>query len=124
MSTNKSWDAWRKQPTPEPQSKVRFLWNGEEISEEEFQEKPSVGGLGIPMGSTTYSASKPLVSQGLGCMRHQVPEMREEVKKHGLSSVHIREDGAAELTSRGDTGRRGLMKMRGMRDNDGGYGDG
>lgn len=78
----------------------------------------------IPQMTRTYGESKPLVSQGLGCMRHQVPEMREEVKKHGLTSVHIREDGAAEITSRGDTGRRGLLALRGMRDNDGGYGDG
>jgi hypothetical protein len=34
------------------------------------------------------------------------------------------DSGGVELTSRGDRGRRGLLKLRGKIDNDGGYGDG
>jgi len=78
---------------------------------------------GIP-AIGAYGEGNPLVSQGLGCMPHQVPEMRQVVKEAGLTGVHVRDDGAVELTSRGNAGRRGLMKLRGFHDNDGGYGDG
>jgi hypothetical protein len=71
----------------------------------------------------TYSESDPLISEGLGCMKHQVPEMRRAVERHGLTGVRVRDNGSVELTSRGDAGRRGLLRMRGLVDNDGGYGD-
>lgn len=71
-----------------------------------------------------YREDRPLVSNAMGCMRHQVPEMRKVIERHGLSGIRVRDDGAVEITSRGDRGRRGLLKVRGVYDRDGGYGDG
>jgi len=71
-----------------------------------------------------YSEARPLRSDSLGVMRHQVPEMREFVKSAGLTGVNVLDDGAVTFSCRGNAGRRGLLKLRGLVDKDGGYGDG
>ena len=75
-------------------------------------------------GLGAYRGDKPLISQGLGCTRRQVPEMREAVKAAGLSAVDVLDDGRVAITSRGSAGRRGLLRLNQLHDCDGGYGDG
>jgi hypothetical protein len=70
-----------------------------------------------------YSEARPLISEGLGCLPHQVPEMRKLVKERQLTGVTILDSGQAAFTSRGKCGRKGLSNMRGLVDADGGYGD-
>lgn len=54
-------------------------------------------------------------------MRSQVPEMRETIRRHNIKGVRVRNNGQLEITSR--RGRRELMRVRGLADADGGYGD-
>ncbi|MHC4716139.1 MAG: hypothetical protein ACYS5V_04160 [Planctomycetota bacterium] len=104
--------------------KVTYKLNGKVVSREEFLENSRGLEGGLPYCPNTYTEAKPLVSVGAGCTRHQVPGFRKFYRDAGLSGVHVRDDGALEFTSRGDRGRRGLLKRRGLIDGDGGYGDG
>jgi hypothetical protein len=103
---------------------IVYKINGKQVSREEWDKKPGVGITeGKPSLSTVaYSESKPLRSQGLGCMKHQVPEMRRLVEQHRLTGIKVCNDGSLEITSRQD--RAKLMKLRDCHDNDGGFGDG
>lgn len=74
-----------------------------------------------PMVANTYRAHDPLISEGLGCMKSQVPEMRETIHKHNIKGVRVRDNGQLEITSR--RGRRELCRVRGLADADGGLGD-
>lgn len=47
--------------------------------------------------------------------------MREVIKRHNIQGVKVRDSGQLEITSR--RGRRELLRVRGLRDEDGGYGD-
>jgi len=95
--------------------------NGKEVSSAEFHRGGTVGGGGIPMGTMAYNTARPLVSEGPGCMKAQVPEMREAIREHGIVGAHVRDSGQIEFTSR--KARKQVLKMRGLVDNDGGYGD-
>jgi len=77
---------------------------------------------GPAMGTVAYSESRPLISEGLGCLRHQVPELRELIRRFGIFGARVLDNGAVEFTSR--RGRRDLLRARGLVDADGGYGDG
>jgi hypothetical protein len=101
-------------------SKVVYVLNGREVSAEEFRQGSK--GLAAPMTANTYRAHDPLVSDGLGCMKSQVPELRETIRKHNIRGVQVKDNGQLEITSR--RGRRELAAVRGLVDNDGGYGDG
>ena len=96
--------------------------NGKVVTPAEFHRKGPVGGEGIAGVSKAYSDAKPLVSDGLGCMKDQVPEMREAIQERGIRGVRVLENGQLTFTSR--RGRREVMAMRGLHDADGGYGDG
>ena len=74
-----------------------------------------------PMTANTYRDHDPLISEGLGCMKAQVPEMRAEIKRRNIKGVHVRNDGSLAITSR--RGRREICRMRGLADADGGFGD-
>lgn len=102
---------------------TQYKINGKKVTKEEWDARKGVGLKGgIPFGTVAYSDSKPLISDGIGCMKHQVPEMRETIRKHGIQGVRCLDSGQLEITSR--AGRAQLMKARGMFDADGGYGDG
>ncbi len=103
---------------------IRYKINGKYVSKKEWDARKGVGLKGgeAPMGTVAYSAADPLLSDGLGCMKSQVPEMRETIKKHGIKGVHVRPNGQLEITSR--RGRKELLKVRGLNDADGGFGDG
>ena len=101
---------------------IVYRINKKVVSKEEWDARPGAGlDGGVPMGTVAYSQSKPLVSDGLGCMRAQVPEMRQVVRERGIRGVRVLDNGQVEITSR--AGRRELLRVRGLRDNDGGYSD-
>ncbi len=97
--------------------------NGREVTKEEWDAHPGAGlssGASC-MGTVAYSESKPLISEGLGCMRAQVPEMRAMIREHDIKGVRVLDNGQLEITSR--RGRRELLRLRGLADSDGGYSD-
>jgi hypothetical protein len=97
--------------------------NGKNVTPEEFHRGGKIGGGGIPMfAGTAYSTAKPLVSEGVGCMKSQVPEMREAILARGIVGAHVKDSGQIEFTSR--KARREVLSMRGLIDSDGGYSDG
>ena len=102
--------------------KHKLKLNGKDVTPAEFHRDGPVGGIGVPMGTMAYNSAKPLVSEGVGCMKAQVPEMREAIREHGIVGAHIRDSGQIEFTSR--KARKQVMKMRGLHDNEGGFGDG
>lgn len=97
---------------------LKYKINGREVTRREFLRK-RVGGSGAPMASQAYSM--PLISDGIGCMKAQVPALRELVRRHNIQGVKVKDNGQLEITSR--RGRRELLRARGLVDNDGGYGD-
>lgn len=104
-------------------SKIAYILNGREVSVEEFRRGAKSDWLdGPPMASTsTYTAHDPLVSDGLGCLKKQVPELRETIRKHNIQGVAVKDNGQLEITSR--RGRKELLAVRGLVDVDAGYGD-
>lgn len=102
---------------------IKYRINGKTVSKEEWDAKKGAGldFKSAPLGTVAYSESAPLISDGIGCMRAQVSEYREEVKRHGIRGVRILDNGQVEITSR--RGRRDLLRLRGLVDNEGGYGD-
>jgi hypothetical protein len=96
--------------------------NGVVVSREEFLEGAKSDFLEAPFNTAnTYRDHDPLISEGLGCMKSQVGEMRETIKRHNIKGVTVRDSGQLEITSR--RGRRDLCRVRGLADADAGYGD-
>lgn len=101
---------------------IRYKINGKYVTKQEWDAHKGVGlGGGVAMGTVAYSESKPLISDGIGCMKAQVGEMRETIKKHNIKGVRVRDNGQLEITSR--RGRKELLRVRGLHDADGGYSD-
>jgi hypothetical protein len=50
-----------------------------------------------------------------------VQEFNEDAKRDGVRGVEYQPDGSVKITSR--QGRKQLMKLRGLKDNQGSYGD-
>ena len=101
---------------------IRYKINGKEVTKEQWDAKQGAGFDGtFPLGTVAYSADKPLLSDGIGCMRAQVPEMREVIRRHNIQGVFVRDNGQLEITSR--RGRKELLRVRGLVDADGGYSD-
>lgn len=104
------------------QHPVKYVVNGKEVTREEFSQKPARDWLAGPfMTAHTYRDHDPLLSDGMGCLKAQVPEMRQVIRKHNIKGVTVRDSGQLEITSR--QGRRELLRVRGMHDSDGSYGD-
>lgn len=101
--------------------KYHLRLNGKKVSSNEFHRRGPVGGDGAPMTADTYSEAKPLISEGLGCMKSQVPEMREMLHYRGIRGVSVLESGQLKITSR--RGRKELCRVRGLADGDGGFSD-
>lgn len=102
---------------------MKYLINGKEVTREEFVVDGDTVWLQPRRIITpnTYRAHDPLLSDGIGCMKAQVPEMREAIRKHNIKGVTVRDSGQLEITSR--QGRKELLRMRGFVDNDAGFGD-
>lgn len=94
--------------------------NGKEVSRQEFLKGARANG--IPPMTNTYRGHDPLISDGLGVMKAQVPEMREAIARRGIQGVRVKDNGQLEITSR--RGRKEVLRMRGFVDNEGGFGDG
>ena len=77
--------------------------------------------LGVPMVGVAISQAAPLRSLGLGCARRQVGEFNRYYREHGISGAYHDSDGTCVLESR--QARNKVLKLRGLRDNDAGYGD-
>ncbi len=90
-----------------------------DVEEERRRRKP----VGLP-GYSSYGEGKPLVSEGLGVMPRQVQWFREDAAKHGFTGIDFNAKGQCIISDRGDRGRRGYLKHRGLHDEDGCYGDG
>lgn len=101
--------------------KYHLRLNGKKVSGKDFHRRGPVGGSGVPMTNNAYSQADPLISEGLGCMRGQVPEMREAIRERGISGVEVLDSGQLSITSR--RGRKEICRMRGLADADGGYSD-
>lgn len=71
--------------------------------------------------ATTYNSGKPLKSRGLSCHSTQADEFREMYKQHEIQGVDVAPDGTHYFTSR--KARKQVMKVRGVHDHNGGYGD-
>lgn len=100
---------------------MTYRINGRLVSRKRFLQGARANGM--PQTSiTTYRGHDPLISEGIGCLQSQVPEMRETIHKHGIQGVTVKDSGQLEITSK--RGRKKLMRVRGMKDNEGGYGDG
>jgi hypothetical protein len=106
-------------------SKVIFKVNGKEVTAEELDEVMAAKDDWLsapPMVTDTYSEHDPLISEGCGVMRSQVEETRAAIKKHNIKGTSVMPNGQVRFTSR--RGRKEFLKMRGLVDFDGMYGDG
>lgn len=102
---------------------AKYFVNGKEVTAEEFRAGAKGDWLdGPPMTANTYRAHDPLLSDGMGCMKSQVPEMRRMIQHHNIKGVQVKDNGQLEITSR--RGRKELLAVRGLVDSDGGYSDG
>ena len=100
--------------------KINYRINGKEATEEEFYSLPSKP-IGSPMVANTYTEHDPLISDGVGCMKSQVPEMRDTIRVHGIQGAQVMNNGQIRFTSR--RARRDLLRVRKLVDNDASYGD-
>jgi hypothetical protein len=102
---------------------IIYKINGKKVTKKQWDARKGAGLRGgCPMGTVAYSESKPLVSDGVGCLKSQVPKLRESVKRHGIVGARVLDNGQVEFTSR--RARRNLLRVRGLVDNEGGYSDG
>ena len=102
---------------------VKYIINGKRVTRAEFLRHKKADWLkGTFMTAHTYRAHAPLLSDGIGVMKAQVPEMRAAIARRGIQGVRVKDNGQLEITSR--RGRKEVLRMRGFRDNDGGFGDG
>lgn len=105
-------------------SKTVLKYNGKEVTQEELDNllPPKDDWLeSAPMASNTYSEHDPLISEGCGVMKAQVGEAREAIKRHGIQGAEVHNNGQVRFTSR--RARKEFLRMRGLNDQDGMYGD-
>lgn len=101
---------------------IKYILNGQEVTKEEFSKGSNDDFLkAAPMTAKTYSQHDPLLSDGLGCMKSQVKDLRDVIRKHNIQGVQVKNDGQLEITSR--RGRKELLAVRGLVDSDAGYSD-
>ena len=75
----------------------------------------------VPNVGNAISQANPLESQSIGVHRTQVAEFNKMYKDAKISGAMHKEDGTLVLESR--QARNEVLKLRGCRDNDAGYGD-
>ncbi len=103
----------------------RYKINGKYVTKKQWDKRKGVGLKHgeAPMGTVAYSVNDPLISEGLGCMRSQVPEMRAAIKKRNISGVRVRDNGQLEITSPRGRKEVGAMRPVPLHDLEGGYSD-
>jgi len=103
-------------------SGVAYYINGKQVTAEEFGVDSKDDWLTVPpMIANTYTEHDPLMSDGCGVMKAQVSETREAIRHHGIQGAAVHDNGQIRFTSR--AARRDFLRMRGLHDNDGSYGD-
>ena len=101
---------------------MTYILNGKQVSRDEFCAGARSNWLsGPPMTANTYREHDPLISDGCGVMKAQVPEAREAIVRHGIQGAAVLDNGQVRFTSR--RARKHWLQMRGLVDNDGSYGD-
>ena len=75
----------------------------------------------VPNVNLATTQANPLESVGLGVHRTQVEEFNQMYRDAKISGAAHKEDGTLVLESR--KARNEVLKLRGCRDNDAGYGD-
>jgi hypothetical protein len=75
----------------------------------------------VPRIGGAISQANPLRSIGLGVHPSQVQEFNSWYRENGIAGAGHTPDGACILESR--KARNEVLKLRGVRDNDAGYGD-
>ena len=102
--------------------KVQYRWNGQTISRKKFRRRRMQGvRTGAPMVARGASQDRPLESVALSCHPLQVAEFNAMYAAAGITGASHRADGTCVLESR--RARNEALKLRGLRDNDAGYGD-
>ena len=99
---------------------IKYRINGKDVTKANFKKLPSKP-IGAPMVANTYTEHDPLISDGVGCMKSQVPEMRKTIRQHSIQGAQVLDNGQIRFTSR--RARRELLRVRGLCDNDSGYSD-
>lgn len=102
-------------------NKVVYKLNGKVVSKEEFRAGAKPDFSAPPMTANTYTDHDPLISEGMGCMKSQVGELRETIRQHNIQGAQVKDNGQVVLTSR--RARKELLAVRGLVDSDGGYSD-
>ena len=101
---------------------MSYKLNGRMVSRDEFCAGARRNWLaGPPMTANTYREHDPLISDGCGVMKAQVAETREAIRHHGIQGAAVLDNGQIRFTSR--RARKDFLRMRGLVDNDGSYGD-
>lgn len=92
----------------------RYVWNGETWVPAEAEASAQVG------GHSCSSRCWPMTSKALAVHPSQVKQANARNRKHGVSVVYD-QTGTAHIPDRGE--RRRLLRLEGMHDHHGGYGD-
>lgn len=101
---------------------MSYVLNGKKVSRDEFCAGARRDWLaGPPMTASTYTEHDPLISDGCGVMKSQVGETREAIRRHGIQGAAVLDNGQIRFTSR--RARKDFLRMRGLVDSDGSYGD-
>ncbi len=106
-------------------SKVVTKYNGKVVNKQQLDDlmPPKEDWLDGPaMTANTYTEHDPLISEGCGVMKSQVKETREVIKLHGIQGAAVHDNGQIRFTSR--RARKEFLALRGLNDQDGGFGDG
>ena len=106
-------------------SKFLFKYKGQIVTKEELDKllPPKEDWLDGPaMAANTYTEHDPLISEGCGVMKSQVGSTRDLIKQHGIQGAAVHDNGQIRFTSR--RARKEFLALRGLNDQDGGFGDG
>lgn len=74
-----------------------------------------------PMVTISMSEAKPWKSLSAGVMKNQVQDFNDYYKQNGIAGAYHEPDGTLVCESR--KARKDVGKLRGIHDNDAGYGD-
>lgn len=95
------------------------VWlNGKWVSTAELDKAFEEIWIGKSFG---YQAGKTTESQSMGCLPKEVKAKNEELRKHGVSGAHYKKNGKLHIESR--QARNHCLRLYGMTDLDGGFGD-
>ena len=104
-------------------SKIVQKYNGKVVTEAELDKlMPRKRLEGPAMTANTYTEHDPLISEGCGVMKSQVGSTRDLIKQHGIQGAAVHDNGQIRFTSR--RARKEFLALRGLNDQDGGFGDG